>query len=142
MSSRVFTRLGLPLFLLLAAACSGDDEKPLQPLGPPPVNPRYRVMTQGNLDINIAANGTQAIEPRDIMRAAGESTPCVSLLFLFTYRVDGGKDEVRFITSQDATASEGTEGGASINGCNTINVKNPNDRPVKGTLRYVVAEGL
>lgn len=99
-------------------------------------------MTQGNLELDIAANGTQAIEPREIMRAAGDSTPCVSLIFLFTYRLDSKKDEVQFITRQATTASEGTEGGASISGCNTIEVKNPNDRPVKGTLRYVVAEGL
>jgi hypothetical protein len=138
----VFTRFGLPLFLLLLAACGGDDDPPVAPLGPPPVNPSFQVLTQGDLVLDIAPDDTQKIQPDEIMHQAGKSTPCVSLIFLFTYRIDGRKDAVQILAGPTSVAAEGPEGGASIGGCTTINVKNVSNNSVKGTMRYVVAQGL
>jgi hypothetical protein len=141
--ARGLARFGLPLFFfLLAAACGGDEEKPLEPLGPPPVNPSFQVLTQGELALDVAANGTMEIQPGEIMSAAGKSTPCVSLNFLFTYRVDGRKDSIQILASSGAIAAQGPEGGASIGGCSKITVKNPGNKPIKGAMRYVIAQGL
>jgi hypothetical protein len=140
-SARVFARLSLPLFLFLAAACGGgDDDGTVQPLAPPPVNPNLSVVGQGSIDLDIASNGTQGIDPTALLKAAGGTTPCGRLVFLFTYRVDG-KGSIRVVQGSSTKIVEGNEAGASVNGCSQIAVQNLEGEALTGELRYVLAEG-
>jgi hypothetical protein len=133
----------LPFVLLLAAACGGDDEKRLEPLGPPPVNPSLTVVGQGTIDLDIGPNASQGIDPTALLKSAGETTPCGRLVVLFTYRIDSSKDSVQVVTrvqTADVKVAEGVEGGASVPGCGAIAVQNDTDSAITGRLRYVLAD--
>jgi hypothetical protein len=142
--ARGFARLGLPLVFLLATACGGgDDDDPLQPLAPPPVNPNLTVIDQGAFNLEAPANSVGEITPASVAARAGSSTPCERLIFLFSWRSEGRKSiEFTSRTPQQGNVKvgEGTEGVASVDGCVVLGANNLNDSRVNIEVRYVLAE--
>lgn len=141
MSARVKARFLIPLLVLIAAACGGD-EKPREPLAPPPVSPNLIVHGQGNLALEVGSNATQSIDPATLASAAGSTAPCGKLVILVSWRTEDNKSLLftSKVESGDVKVGEGADGVASISGCGIIGAKNDGGGSVTGELRYVVAE--
>jgi len=143
-SARGFARLSLLLVFILVTACNGGGEDgPLQPLGPPPVNPNLAVLDQGRLDIEIPGDGLVGLAPSRMAPQAGITVPCERLVFLFSWRTED-KKSIEFINvtqgKDEVQIGKGNEGVASVGGCAVVNAHNGGKDTLKVEVRYVIAE--
>ena len=143
MIARGFARLSLPFVFFLATACGGGDDEPRGPLAPPPVSPNLSVLGQGTLEQQIPADGLWDIAPSRMAPQAGITTPCESLVFLFSLRTEARKSLDFTGTTQgkdSVDVGKGDEGVASVGGCVVLGAHNSGGSTVSVALRYVLAE--
>ena len=135
---------GAFLLCLLLVACGGGGGAALPEstptLVPPPLDPRLEALGRGTIALDVGPGGRQAIDPLSLALQAGEPPPCASFVFLFSWRVQEGR-EISFVgTIQGRTVDidKRQTGRASV-GCMLVEAVNEGNDRLEGELHYVIA---
>ena len=127
--------------MLLAISCSSAAAPTVEPLAPPPIDPRLESLSQGEIELQAGARSAQDIDPLALARRAGTPPTCAEFVFLFSWRTSGSQ-ELAFRGNRQGgqfDIGRGAQGQASISGCVLLQALNNSDRTVEGRLRYIVA---